>query len=112
MTPNTFSMKLLSGFVLFTLISIFTTCPAMAGDITGWERGSDYDNLYYPKDRDRLKGIIKKFVTVVPYPGMAPGTAFLLEEAEDETTLVHLCPESFAKAKRLPGKSQRLLGRN
>lgn len=30
---------------------------------------------------------------------MTTGTAFILEEAEDETTLVHLCPESFAKAK-------------
>lgn len=70
------------------------------GDITGWEIGSEYNNLYNPKEREQLKGIITKFLSVTPLPGMATGTAFLLEEAEDETILIHLCPESFAKAKQ------------
>lgn len=88
-------------FTLLTTISLIllsSTCYSQ-NDITGWEKGSEYDNLYNPKDRDQLKGVIKKFLTITPLPGMVSGTAFYLEEAEDEMTLIHLCPESFAKAK-------------
>lgn len=67
--------------------------------ITGWEKGSSYDKLYDPKEVDSLKGQVVKFKEVTPFPGMAPGTAFILEESEDEKILVHLCPVSFAKAK-------------
>ena len=94
-TKTTFPVVFLT---IISLIFFASTCYSQA-DITGWEKGSKYDNLYNPKDRDQLKGIIKKFITVTPLPGMAAGTAFLLEEAEDEITLIHLCPESFAKAK-------------
>lgn len=67
-------------------------------DYTGWETGSRYDNYYNYKERDSLKGKIKKFLKITPHPGMVPGTAFLLREG-DEEILVHLCPWSYANPK-------------
>lgn len=89
--------------VLF-LIAIFVTISSSEnvyaqGAITGWEKDSAYDKLYDPKERDSLKGRVVKFKEVTPLPGMAPGTAFILEESKDEKILIHLCPASFAKAK-------------
>ncbi len=87
-------------FLITTLLFISPTHLYAENNHKGWEKGSEYDNLYNPKERERLKGIIKKFITVTPLEGMAKGTAFLLEEAKDEDPIVvHLCPESFAKAK-------------
>ncbi len=67
--------------------------------ITGWERDSPYNKLYDPRERDTIKGKVIKFKRVTPLPGMASGTAFILEESKDEKVLIHLCPESYAKAK-------------
>lgn len=69
--------------------------------MVGWEEGSPYNKLYDPKEKDSLKGRVKKFKTVTPLPGMAPGTAFILEESKDDKILVHLCPAAFAKAKEV-----------
>jgi len=83
--------------VLFALFSTFTQF-SKAGDIKGWEINSKYNSYYDYKELDSLKGILKKFKKVTPLPGMAPGTAFILQEG-DESILVHLCPQSFADAK-------------
>jgi len=83
--------------VLFAIFS-FSAQTSMAGDIQGWEINSMYNSYYNYKENDRLKGTLKKFKKVTPLPGMAAGTALILEEG-DEEILVHLCPQSFADAK-------------
>ncbi len=70
-----------------------------AGDITGWEVDSKYNKLFDPKERDDIKGDIVKFITVTPMKGMAPGTAFILDEGGGDTVVVHLCPESYASGR-------------
>jgi hypothetical protein len=70
-----------------------------ADGFQGWEAGSAYNNMYDPKERDSLKGRVVDFIEVTPLPGMAPGTAFILQEGEDDKILVHVCPEAFASAK-------------
>ncbi len=85
------------ALLLFTVFS-FTAQFSKAGDIKGWEINSEYNNYYDYKETDRLKGILKKFKKITPLPGMATGTAFILQEG-DEDILVHLCPQSFANAK-------------
>lgn len=97
-TQNHCTTCLRTLLITLSLIVLSSTCFSQ-DDITGWEKGSEYDNLYNPKERDQLRGVITKFLTITPLPDMVTGTAFLLEEAEDEMTLIHLCPESFAKAK-------------
>ena len=88
--------------LLLFLFGLFGGSAALlAGekDIAGWEVGSEYDSLYNPKERDSIKGTIVKFVTVEPMPGMAEGTAFILDEGGGDTVLVHVCPRSFASAR-------------
>jgi hypothetical protein len=70
-----------------------------ADDITGWESDSEYNELYDPKERDSIKGDIVKFITVTPMKGMAPGTAFILDEGGGDKVVVHVCPESYASSR-------------
>jgi hypothetical protein len=91
--PYHFALALLF-ILLFSVSSSFA-----AGDITGWEVGSEYDKFYNYKERDSIKGDIVKFVKVTPLKGMAPGTAFILDEGGGDRVLVHLCPQSFASAR-------------
>lgn len=86
--------------IIILLLAVFSlsTQLTMAEDIKGWEIDSKYNSYYNYKERDSLKGILKKFKKVTPLPGMATGTALILEEG-DEDILVHLCPQSFADAK-------------
>ena len=73
-----------------------TSSLAKDTDIKGWEVGSEYNDLYNPKERDSIKGTIVKFVKITPLPGMASGTGFILDEGGGDTVLIHLCPNSFA----------------
>ncbi len=89
--------------VLVTIVmsfTAFTISPefSRATDSEGWQTDSEYNSYYDYKEADRLKGTILKFKKVTPLPGMSPGTAFILQEG-DEQILVHLCPQSFANAK-------------
>lgn len=84
--------------MLLVLFS-FSSQSAVAEDIKGWEINSKYNSYYDYKELDSLKGVLSKFKKVTPLPGMAPGTAFILKEG-DEEILVHLCPKSFADAKK------------
>lgn len=61
----------------------------------GWDEKSEYNSFYDYRERDSLKGKIRKFKKITPLKGMAPGTAFILDEG-DEEILVHLCPWDFA----------------
>lgn len=82
--------------LIFIILGLFNAANAteQAG-FKGWEKDSTYDNYYNYKERDSLKGKVVQFKEVTPLPGMAPGTAFILEEG-DEKILVHLCPMAFS----------------
>jgi hypothetical protein len=88
--------------IALLILNVFPGKPVAvngADGYKGWEIGSAYNDMYDPKERDSLKGKVAKFLEVTPLPGMAPGTAFILEESEDDKILVHVCPEAFASAK-------------
>lgn len=96
------AFHLLSG-ALASLFIFMAAQYAFSDDtdgIKGWELGSEYNNLYNAKELDRLKGVITKFVEVTPLPGMAEGTALLLDEGDGEPILVHICPAAYAEAKK------------
>jgi hypothetical protein len=81
---------------LAIVLGIFTAAAAVdQAGYAGWEKDSTYDGYYNYKERDSLKGEILQFKEVTPLPGMAPGTAFILEEG-GEKILVHLCPLAFS----------------
>jgi hypothetical protein len=65
-------------------------------DMQGWETGSAYNELYDARELDSFKGYVKKIFTLVPMPGMAPATALLVAESEEDLNVVHVCPEWFA----------------
>lgn len=65
-------------------------------DMQGWETGSPYNDLYDARELDSFKGYVKKIYTLVPMPGMAPATALLVAESEEDLNVVHVCPEWFA----------------
>ena len=96
MLPTISRLVLKAAFTLFLLIPVAVYA---AGDITGWEIDSEYNKLYNPKERDSIKGDIVKFITVEPMEGMAPGTAFILDEGGGDKVVVHVCPESYASSR-------------
>ena len=89
----------LTIFALWTIVAMFLPIfqeTADSGGIDGWGVGSEYDQLYNPKERDQIKGDIVKFITVVPLKGMSPGTALILDEGDGSRIVVHIGPESFS----------------
>ena len=81
------------------LILLLPAALYAAGDISGWEVDSEYNKHYNPKERDDIKGDIVKFITVKPLKGMAPGTAFILDEGGGDEVVGHVCPESYASGR-------------
>lgn len=84
-------------FVAIILGLFSVAAAAEQGAYAGWEEDSPYNQYYNYKEKDSLKGTILQFEEVVPLPGMAPGTAFILEEG-GEKILVHLCPVAYSAA--------------
>jgi hypothetical protein len=82
------------GFVVFFLWSGLGGAEEKK-DMGGWERNGKYDKLYVPSDRDSIKGIVTGFKEVVPFPGMSPGVALLLKDADGDIVTVHLGPRWF-----------------
>ncbi|MGI9536049.1 MAG: hypothetical protein ACR2PB_03200 [Desulfocapsaceae bacterium] len=97
MMRESFSTKVLT--ILCGVLLLFPTLVNAADDISGWEEDSEYNELYNPKERDSIKGDILKFITVTPIKGMAPGTAFILDEGGGDKVVVHVCPESYASGR-------------
>jgi hypothetical protein len=65
-------------------------------DIKGWEKGSDYDKLFDPKEADSLKGRVAKIYDIKPFDDMATGIALQIEDKKDKTLeTVHLGPKDF-----------------
>ena len=93
------SSKILSNILATALVLLLPAAMYAAGDISGWELDSEYNKHYNPKERDDIKGDIVKFITVKPLKGMAPGTAFILDEGGGDEVVVHVCPESYASGR-------------
>jgi hypothetical protein len=65
-------------------------------NITGWEKGGEYDRLYDVKEGDTLKGRVVKIMDITPINGMAVGVGLQLEDKKDKTVeIVHLGPKDF-----------------
>jgi len=103
-------VKVLSNkaHVILSILLIISLCTATAvvlaassAEHKGWEKDSTYNSLYNPRERDSMKGVVKKFYEVTPLPGMAEGTAFVLKDRYGEIVNVHLCPVSYASSKEV-----------
>ena len=89
---------LLFGLTLALVISVFGLIIAYSdgiGGLEGWEKNSDYNNLYDLAQKDRLKGVVVDVKKLSPLPGMAPGVGLLVQSLEDGPVTVHLGPRSF-----------------
>lgn len=79
---------------------------ARAGDqdaIKGWEKDGEYDKLYEPAEREKIKGVIVDFVDITPMEGMAPGIGVTFQDRFDpETFLVHIGPKAYVEAQKFP----------
>ena len=86
--------------LLFALALVITlplsTAAETPADMQGWEIDSPYNQLYDAREMDSFKGYVRKIYTLVPMPGMAPATALLVAESEEDLNVVHVCPEWFA----------------
>ncbi len=96
-----YRLGIISTILCFIAVLTYpaTTVRADATGITGWEKDSTYNSYYDYKERDAIKGKVVKFQEIVPLPGMAPGTAFILDE-DGQEILVHLCPVTYADAQK------------
>ena len=89
---------LLFGLTLALAVTVFGLIIAYSGDkggLEGWEKNSDYNNLYDLAQKDKLKGVVVDVKKLTPLPGMAPGIGLLVQSPEDGTVTVHLGPRSF-----------------
>lgn len=87
---------LLLAALALTLVLPFGALAEPPADMQGWDIDSAYNKLYDARELDSFKGHVKKIYTLVPMPGMAPATAILVAESEEDLNVVHLCPEWFA----------------
>ncbi|MGD8382166.1 MAG: hypothetical protein PVJ11_08480 [Syntrophobacterales bacterium] len=86
------------GLTLALVITVFGLILAHSDGkqgIEGWEKDSDYNNLYDLAQKDRIKGVVVDVTKLTPLPGMAPGVGLLVQSAEDGSVTVHLGPRSF-----------------
>ncbi len=89
----------ISAITLLVLLATVSG-PAFAGEanIKGWEKGSEYDQMYDNVDRDVFKGYLRDILDVTPMEGMAEGIGIIVEDRQDgEDVLVHLGPKDFVK---------------
>ncbi|WP_319764308.1 hypothetical protein [Maridesulfovibrio sp.] len=87
-------------FPVVLCLTLLSASLAFAGEmnIKGWEKGSEYDNLYDNTDRDVFKGTLVDIENITPMDGMAEGIAVLVKDKEDgEEVLVHLGPKDFVE---------------
>jgi hypothetical protein len=86
------------GLALLAIVA-FYAAVAFAADSAekkGWGVNDPYNELYNPREFEKLKVKVVKVIEVVPMPGMSPATALEVSEGSS-IILVHLCPVWFAK---------------
>lgn len=92
------TILIFSIFSFFLLLAGLSLSAASQKEMDGWGLESDYNQLYNPKELDKLKGRVVKFKEVQPLSGMSKATVLILDE-DGEQVVVHLCPVWFAEAK-------------
>ena len=91
--------RILAAMLIVLVLTFAAPLGAVAeppADMAGWEVDSPYNLLYDARELDSFKGHVKKIYTLVPMPGMAPATAIVVAESEEDLNVVHVCPEWFA----------------
>ncbi len=91
--------RILAAMLIVLVLTLAVPLGAFAeppADMAGWEIDSPYNQLYDAREMDSFKGYVKKIYTLVPMPGMAPATAIVVAESEEDFNVVHVCPEWFA----------------
>ncbi|QJT08144.1 hypothetical protein [Oceanidesulfovibrio marinus] len=78
---------------------VLLALPAHAADdmnLKGWEKDSEYEQLYIPEDREKFYATFMRTVPIEPFPDMAPGTGIIVEDRDTkEEILVHVGPSDF-----------------
>ncbi len=93
---QTFLLLTIPLFFLFLCVS--HSYAGSAEDKKGWGNDDEYNQLYSPKESDKLRGRVDKFKKIKPLPGMSNATVLVLDDDGDKI-MVHLCPVWFATAK-------------
>jgi hypothetical protein len=84
--------------VMACLFSFSPLHAASDADKQGWGNEDAYNQLYSPRELDKLRGNVLRFKTLSPLPGMSKATVLILDDDGDKIE-VHLCPVWFATAK-------------
>lgn len=92
-TPWTFLSFLICCLALTT--GLAHARGGTAKDLAGWGMDSAYQGHYDVKQYDAFKGVIEDIITVVPLPGMAPGTALMVLSKWGKLIQVQLGPKSY-----------------
>lgn len=92
---NTYRMGYLSVILMVSFLSVGVAGYSQVKDMGGWEREGAYDKLYKASELDRLKCRVKKTVEIVPFKGMAPGVALIVEDGDGEEITVHIGPKWY-----------------
>jgi len=87
---------LLTMIPLALMLGISTALAADPADKKGWGIDDPYNQLYNPREFEKIKAKVVKVMEVVPMAGMSPVTALEVQEGSSKI-LVHLCPTWFAK---------------
>lgn len=97
------SLSIVGGCLLFLLIApvLAQDKGAEKADMGGWDLDGAYNRLYKNSERDRFKGEIQAITEVVPMPGMSPGVALIVKDADGEDITVHLGPKWFIRSERM-----------
>lgn len=85
----------ISSLAFLALPSLYA---ASAEDMKGWGDDDEYNDLYNPRELDKLRGTVLNFKKISPLPGMAEGTVMVLDDDGDKID-VHLCPVAYATPK-------------
>lgn len=86
-------------FVIFVLHFAIqrpeNACAQEKGNLTGWEKGSEYNRLYRVDQHQKLKGTLVEIIELTPIPGMSPGIGMIMISRNKEKVTVHLGPKWF-----------------
>jgi len=90
------------GFIIGIIFSLSVCVHAGPPEnLGGWGIDAPYNQLYDASERDKIRGYVRDIKEVSPMPGMSPGVALVLDESENEQTLVHICPVWYMDQKSL-----------
>jgi hypothetical protein len=100
---NLFWKRMVVGLTLAAAISTFGLVVGThvvgphekENGIKGWEKSSNYDELYDPAEIAKIKGVVLDIINITPLPGMAPGVGLRVRSPIHGNVTVHLGPRAF-----------------